>query len=1474
VHVLGAASTHLVPPTAEPDVAQAVVGQPLTLHPLANDLPGADPTAPQAQLTIAGPVGAPSGATVTTDISAGTVTFTAQRPGPFLLGYNAAFGAAPTSHGDIRIQVSPASGSPKPPVAVPDVAVIHGQQPAVVDVIANDYDPQGWVLGVVGARSTDPAIHVTVVAQRWLRITSDDPKSHIGSTVSYTVGDGYRTATGTVSVAVVPAGADQITAHDDSIVIRAGDSAAVPVLANDLSSTALPLGLDEIAPTATPAVHGLLASNQGADVRVTAPASARTEQETTVNYVATDVSGATATGHLHVTIKPLPSAAHPNQAPSPENVATRETAGDIVVVHIPTYGIDPDGDSTAVTAIATPPSLGRIVSIGPSTIAYQSYPTSVGTDTFSYQVTDPYGATGTAQVQVGILPPSLPQPPIAVDETVNAPPGAALHLDLLANAYVAPGDHATVVPLSRTNSTLPPGVRLIGSFIYLRAPARATDAPLDISYGITDGSSAPSLGHVIVRAVAGAKLLPIARDDVAPALRPGDHTVTVDVLANDDDPAGSRGDLKISAVPRDVTIHGASLTIPVATWPREVPYQITAPDGLTATAVVDVPGTATSAITLKRGARITVKPHGTVTVPLSSVLTDAYGRPVRITTLDHLAASPPGDISVDAHQSTAVVVHALGRYTGPGAVTVQVYDGTSLQDPHGHTAIVTIPVQVGPDVPLLRCPQGALPVNEGGSPQTFDIGLLCDVWVDTTITAPPPHYTVSWARPAAGVSASVVDGTGLRLAAGASAHPGAAGRLRITPVGAATGGEVGVTVVAAPLPTGRPVTISGVQAGHRVTVDLAQYVSSPLAQPHIQVLRVTHPGDATVSSSGATVAITPASSAHGTVTVVASVSDVPGRADRGISVVITAQILGRPGPPGQPSATASNHSITVSFAPAAANGAPIDHYTVFANRAPHVCAASPCTVTGLQNNVTYDIYVTAHNSVGDGAQSGHTKAMPNQVPDQVVGLKTSPGDAQILLSWQPAVVDGSPVTKYLAEISPAPPAGPSIRTLGGSVTATTFTGLVNGTTYSFRVDAINAKGPGPWSASVTDIPFGKPITMPAPTASAAAVPNPQATRAVTVSWAAANANGRPVTGYTVREYQSSASGGPWALDNTITVSASAAEQSFNVANNGSWYAYTVTATNQAGESAESPKSAAVQGAAPPDAPSNLSAADHDSGSATGYNGAVHVDFTVPNPNSAGLSYIQYGLNGPTASGRWDSPPAVGSTADESITGLANGTAYTVYVSACNDAGLCGPWAGPSNQVIPYGPPGQPSVSAHASGTSISYSWGGGGGNGRNVSSYHVCFDGGSCVDTGAGSTSKSYGYSQTHTITAYVVDAAGQQSATASASATTVAAPAMSVSVSQGPGRTVSGCGSTPPCYGVNVTVSNAPSNTVLHYACYDTSDSPPQFWPTSGTVDTDWNNRLVQTNGSGAASWQSQCVFGYWGRQHLQVSVNGTYSP
>ena len=280
----------------------------------------------------------------------------------------------------------------------------------------------------------------------------------------------------------------------------------------------------------------------------------------------------------------------------------------------------------------------------------------------------------------------------------------------------------------------------------------------------------------------------------------------------------------------------------------------------------------------------------------------------------------------------------------------------------------------------------------------------------------------------------------------------------------------------------------------------------------------------------------------------------------------------------------------------------------------------------------------------------------------------------------------------------------------------------------------------------------------------------------------------------------------------------------------------------------------------------LRAEDHDINSTAGYNGAVHVDFTVPRSTSTQLKTVQYGLNAATVSGTWTRPGTPGSTTGKPIGNLTNGTSYVVYVRGCDKAGQCGPWTGPSNRVTPYGPPGQPNVSAtRASATSVTYSWGGGGGNGRPVTAYHVCFDG-SCSNMAAGDITKSYGYGQTHTMTATAIDSAGQQSQTVTASATTTANP-MTVTLRQG---SVGGGGIYPSCQNENchwviVIVTHAPPNATLEYTCYNNG---VKFDSTVGYPAA----YSGKANGSGYADFKSSCAWAGWivPGQTLRVVING----
>ncbi|MGH3417636.1 MAG: fibronectin type III domain-containing protein, partial [Actinocrinis sp.] len=425
----------------------------------------------------------------------------------------------------------------------------------------------------------------------------------------------------------------------------------------------------------------------------------------------------------------------------------------------------------------------------------------------------------------------------------------------------------------------------------------------------------------------------------------------------------------------------------------------------------------------------------------------------------------------------------------------------------------------------------------------------------------------------------------------------------------------------------------------------------------------------------------------------------------------------------------------------------------------------------------------------------------------------------------------------------------------GTTTTHPFTGLVNGTTYTFSVRAVNAQGNGPWSIGVTAVPFGKPLTMPAPTATGAPVPDPTTTRAIQVSWPAVQgtaANGRPITSYTVNEYQSSASGGPWTQASTSTVDGSTTTASFTVTNDSSWYEYAITATNQAGASAPSPQSSpAVQAAAPPNAPGGLTA------TATGVSNTVKVGFTVPAANAKSIKDVEYGVNASSEAGTINGPFTSGSAGTFTLTNaqssqIADGKAVSVYLAACNDAGLCSTFAGPTAQVTPYSPIGKPTVTAAASGTSVNFTWSAPSDGLAETAS--ICVDG-ACTSHAVpaaggatGSSSKVEGAGKTGTITAALTDTKNQKSATVSATATTVAAnPTVSVAKGSVEQAGKGSCVQLNNCYNFVVTVTNFPAGSTLTAACSDNSG-------VFSTSDQSWGGATVTADSSGGTSWSTQC--------------------
>jgi len=82
-------------------------------------------------------------------------------------------------------------------------------------------------------------------------------------------------------------------------------------------------------------------------------------------------------------------------------------------------------------------------------------------------------------------------------------------------------------------------------------------------------------------------------------------------------------------------------------------------------------------------------------------------------------------------------------------------------------------------------------------------------------------------------------------------------------------------------------------------------------------------------------------------------------------------------------------------------------------------------------------------------------------PDAPTTVTGAPSDGQVVVSWNAAAANGSPVTSYTVTASPG---GRSV-TVGGSTLSAAVTGLTNGTAYTFSVRATNIVGASADSAA-------------------------------------------------------------------------------------------------------------------------------------------------------------------------------------------------------------------------------------------------------------------------------------------------------------------------------------------------------------------------------------------------------------------------
>jgi fibronectin type 3 domain-containing protein len=271
-------------------------------------------------------------------------------------------------------------------------------------------------------------------------------------------------------------------------------------------------------------------------------------------------------------------------------------------------------------------------------------------------------------------------------------------------------------------------------------------------------------------------------------------------------------------------------------------------------------------------------------------------------------------------------------------------------------------------------------------------------------------------------------------------------------------------------------------------------------------------------------------------------------------------------------AAPANITVTANAADTDGSVAQVDFYA--GNTLIGSDTVAPFSVTW--NNVAagnYALTATATDNLGATVTSAAVNISVTAPPPAApTGLTATAGDAQVSLSW--AASTGA--TNY--NVKRATVSGGPYTTVASALGGTSFTdtGVTNGVTYFYVATAVGTGGESANSNEASATPTAPTAPPAAPGGVVATAGNAQ----VLLSWTASSG----ATTYTVK--RGTVSGGPYA---SIATGLTGTSYTDAAVTNGTTYFYVVTASNSAGESANSTQVSATPTAPPtaPVAPSNL-----------------------------------------------------------------------------------------------------------------------------------------------------------------------------------------------------------------------------------------------------------------------------------------------
>ncbi|MGH9279592.1 MAG: Ig-like domain-containing protein [Acidimicrobiales bacterium] len=354
-----------------------------------------------------------------------------------------------------------------------------------------------------------------------------------------------------------------------------------------------------------------------------------------------------------------------NIPPDAVDDTARVETGRSVTIPVLVNDHDPGGDVLAVTAASGPPHGTAAVDPG-GTVTYTADAGFVGTDAFTYDITDGRGGTDRASVSVLVEPASTT---VANDDAVTTPEDTPVFVAVLANdagPHGAPLHVDGVSPAPHGSVSITPDDRLI------YVPHADYSGADTFVYSVTDGNGGSDQATVTIT-VSPVNDEPRARDDTTDVVQGG--TATVAVLANDTDVDGDVVGLVSVSTPAHGTatanIHDGTVTYrPAAGYagPDSFTYHAADPHGAGSSATV--------VVTVRPGPATLRVPYTTWSQPLPLPL-DGIGTWVA-------AANDP---TPTAGQVAPAYLYGLGFgfASGPARGTIGLASG-----PEGKTAVVSV----------------------------------------------------------------------------------------------------------------------------------------------------------------------------------------------------------------------------------------------------------------------------------------------------------------------------------------------------------------------------------------------------------------------------------------------------------------------------------------------------------------------------------------------------------------------------------------------------------------------------------------------------------------------------------------------------------------------------------------------------------------------------------------------------------------